>query len=239
MRKANVASCKRQSEVLGLLVQLGGTSVPSPIGRVGLLPCPGLRSPEHQLPNPLRAGRTWDSWPSSPLLGAARQPRHLRPSPRSPSAPETPFQAWLGLRLPLLMVLPLHDAMHPVNVVGDLGVDIRVPAVPTSLPREGDDAINLFVEDQGSPRVTLQSKGVGGRLADLLEGDGWGARGRSALTEQMPCSVVVWLAAHSMLVETLPLHSVRHRLRLVIVVLVSISSVGWSPELEMSPQPAT
>lgn len=51
--------------------------------------------------------------------------------------------------------------------------------------------------------------------------------------------MVLRLAAHSMLVETLPLHSVRQRLRLAIVVVVSISSVGRSPELEMSPQPAT
>lgn len=47
------------------------------------------------------------------------------------------------------------------------------------------------------------------------------------------------LAPHSMLAETLPLHSVRQRLLLTMVVLVSISSLGWSPKLEVSPQPIT
>lgn len=67
----------------------------------------------------------------------------------------------------------------------------------------------------------------------------WGGGARGALTAQTPCRVVLRLAPHSMLAETLPLHSVRQRLRLTMVVLVSISSVGWSPKLEVSPQPAT
>lgn len=130
------------------------------------------------------------------------------------------------LLLPLGVAVLEHGEVHPVDVVGDLGVNVRVPAVPASLPGERDDAVNLPLEDQRSPRVTLQSEGTGGRIASPRDG---GAGAGHALTAQTPRSVALRLAPHSMLAETRPRHSVRHRLRLTMAVSVSISCSGRSP----------
>ena len=179
LRKAN-SCCKRPSEELGGLAQRGGPRLPPPRGRAGRLPYPGSRAPSISSPPPRSWGQLGVLALCSPAgcCQTAQMPRPLSPQPTRPG---TPSQRCLGLWLPL--PVPLHGAVHPVDVVGDLGVDVRVPAVPTSLPRERDDAINLFLEDQGSPGVTLRSRGVGGSLAGPLAGvagagAGWHSRCR-------------------------------------------------------------
>lgn len=76
-----------------------------------------------------------------------------------------------------------HGVLDPVEVVEDQAVDPWLPRLPTGVVAPGDDALQHPVAYQGSPRVTLGTKGAvmgpgpwppdwGGHLA-TGEGDNW------------------------------------------------------------------